>query len=274
MAGGRTYRQRPPPRKSNRFSHHLTSRPRGAGRQTDMDNITGTAGQEFDGGKLAEGIGEELELVADELRFMIEDDYAAYRSGLKPGERVEEKGFKLKTDRYRGMLRERCDEAAQRINELCDRAERRARAEMIEPPKPEALAYCQALAARKSVIVSEVESALERYGANWTCYQLLKDVIDAQRAAGNDEFYRLNPRNTLDGWEKQIKSIRNEGTTFARQYIARQAWRSEDELPMRLEQVKLYMGYAASNGGKRFGTRPDTPNVASWQAHNIAMGNL
>lgn len=230
---------------------------------------------EYDGGKLAESIGGELEFVADELRdFMIEDDYGEYRANIKPGETCEEKGFKLKTDLYRGKLRERCEQAVGRINELCDRAERRARAEMIEPPAPEALAYCQSLAARKSVTVPEVESALERYGSNWTCYQLLKDVIDAQREAGNREFYRLSPRNTLDGWEKQIKSIRNEGTTFARQYLARQAWRSADELPMRLEQVKLYMGYAASNGGDRFGVRPDTPGVASWQAHNIAMGNF
>lgn len=230
---------------------------------------------EFDGGKLAESIGSELELVADELRdFMIEDDYSEYRANIKPGETFEEKGFKLKTDLYRGKLSERCEQAVGRINELCDRAERRARAEMTEPPSPEALAYCQALAARKSVTVPEVESALERYGSNWTCYQLLKDVIDAQREAGNREFYRLSPRNTLDGWEKQIKSIRNEGTTFARQYLARQAWRSADELPMRLEQVKLYMGYAASNGGDRFGVRPDAPSVASWQAHNSAMGNF
>lgn len=230
---------------------------------------------EYDGGRLAESIGEELEFVVDELRsFMIEDDYSEYRSNIKPGETLEEKGFKLKTDNYRGKLRERCEQAVGRINELCDRAERRARAEMIEPPSPEALAYCQALAARKSVTVPEVESALEKYGSNWTCYQLLKDVIDAQREAGNKEFYRLSPRNTLDGWEKQIKSIRNEGTTFARQYLARQAWRSADELPMRLEQVKLYMGYEASNGGDRFGVRPDTPSVASWQAHNIAMRNF
>ena len=228
---------------------------------------------EYDGGRLAESIGGELELVADELRdFMIEDDYSEYRAGLKPGETFEEKGFKLKTDLYKGKLRERCEQAAQRINELCDRAERHARAEMIEPPSPEALTYCQALAARKSVTVPEVESALERYGSNWTCYQLLKDVIGAQREAGNKEFYRLSPRNTLDGWDEQIKSIRNEGTTFARQYLARQAWRSADELPMRLEQVKLYMGYEASNGGKRFGTRLDTQGVASWQAHSAAVG--
>lgn len=232
-----------------------------------MDNITGTAGQAFDGEKLAESIGEELDFVAGGLRLMIEDDYAAYCSGLKPGDRVEEKGFKLKTDRYKGMLRERCDEAAQRINELCDRAERRARAEMIEPPAPEALAYCQALAARKGVTVSEVESALERYGANWTCYQLLRDIIIAQREAGNNDFFRLDPRNTLDGWEAQIKSIRAEGTTFARQYIARQLWRSEDELPMRLEQVKLYMGHEAANEGRRFGVRPGTVSATSWQAH-------
>lgn len=237
-----------------------------------MDNITGTAGQAFDGGKLAESIGEELELVADELRFMIEDDYAAYRSGLKLGERVEEKGFKLRTDLYRGKLRERCDEAAQRINELCDRAERRARAEMTEPPAPEALAYCQALAARKSVTVSEVGSALERYGANWTCYQLLRDIISAQREAGNNDFFRLDPRNTLDGWEKQIRSMRTEGTTFARRYLARQAWRSEGELPMRLEQVKLYMGYEAANEGRRFGVRPGTVSATSWQSHAAAMG--
>ncbi|MBM6868911.1 hypothetical protein [Collinsella tanakaei] len=223
---------------------------------------------EYDGIKLAESIGNELELVADELQtWMLEDDYSEYRSNIKPGETLEEKGFKLKTDLYKGKLRERCEEAARRINELCDRAERRARAEMSEPPSPEALAYCQALAARKSVTVPEVESALERYGSNWSCYQLLKDVIDTQRKSGNRDFYRLNPRNTLDGWEKQIKSIRNEGTTFARQYLARQAWRYEDELPMRLEQVKLYMGYAASNGGDRFGARPDAPGASSWQAH-------
>ena len=228
---------------------------------------------EYDGGRLAESIGGELELVADELRdFMIEDDYSEYRANIKPGEVCEEMGFKLKTDAYKSKLRERCEEAAQRINELCDRAERRARAEMIEPPSPEALAYCQALAARKSVTVPEVESALERYGSNWTCYQLLKDVIDAQRESGNRDFYRLSPRNTLDGWEKQIKSIRNEGTTFARQYLARQAWRSADELPMRLEQVKLYMGYEAANGGERFGVAPGTVSTTSWQAHSAAVG--
>ena len=228
---------------------------------------------EYDGGRLAESIGKELELVVEDLYdFMLPDDYGEYRANIKPGEVCEEMGFKLKTDAYRGKLRERCEEAAQRINELCDRAERRARAEMIEPPAPEALAYCQALAARKSVTVPEVESALERYGSNWTCYQLLKDVIDAQREAGNREFYRLSPRNTLDGWDEQIKSIRAEGTTFARQYLARQAWRDANELPMRLEQVKLYMGYAASNGGKRFGIRPDAPSAASWQAHSAAVG--
>ena len=195
---------------------------------------------EYDGGALAESVGKELELVADELRdFMLGDDYDEYRANIKPGEVCEEMGFKLKTDAYRGKLRERCEQAAQSINELCDRAERHARAEMIEPPAPEALAYCQALAARKSVTVSEVESALERYGSNWTCYQLLKDVIDAQREAGNREFYRLSPRNTLDGWDEQIKSIRNEGTTFARHYLARQAWRSAEELPARRGQVKL-----------------------------------
>lgn len=228
---------------------------------------------EYDGGKLAESIGDELELVADELRdFMIEDDYGEYRANIKPGETFEEKGFKLKTDLYRGKLRERCEQAVGRINELCDRAERRARAEMIEPPSPEALAYCQALAARKSVTVSEVESALERYGSNWTCYQLLKDVIDAQRESGNRDFYRLSPRNTLDGWEEQIKSIRNEGTTFARQYLARQAWRSADELPMRLDRVRLYMGYEAAHGGERFGVAPGTVSTTSWQAHASAVG--
>lgn len=227
---------------------------------------------EYDGVKLAESIGDELELVVDELReFMIEDDYSEYRANIKPGEVCEEMGFKLKTDAYKSKLRERCDETAQRINELCDRAERHARAEMIEPPSPEALAYCQALAARKSVTVPEVESALERYGSNWTCYQLLKDVIDAQRESGNRDFYRLSPLNTLDGWEEQIKSIRKEGTTFARQYLARQAWRSADELPMRLDHVKLYMGYEASHKGERFGVVPGTVSTTSWQTHSAAV---
>lgn len=224
---------------------------------------------EYDGGKLAKDISNELALVVDELHdFMLDDDYSEYRTSVRPGEVFEEKGSWLKTDAYKGRLRERCEQAAQRINELCDRAERSARAEMTEPPAPEALNYCQALAARRSVTVSEVESALERYGANWTCYQLLKDVIDAQRKAGNKEFYRLSPRNTLDGWEAQIKSIRNEGTTFARRYLARQAWRTTDELPLRLHQVGLYMEYEAANKGKRHGVIPGTVSTSSWETHN------
>lgn len=42
---------------------------------------------------------------------------------------------------------------------------------------------------------------------------------------------------------------------------------------MRLEQVKLYMGYEAANGGgRRFGVRPRTVSATSWQARAAAMG--
>lgn len=41
---------------------------------------------------------------------------------------------------------------------------------------------------------------------------------------------------------------------------------------MRLEQVKLYMGYEVANEGKRFGVRPGTESATSWQSHAAAMG--
>ena len=231
--------------------------------------------KEYDGMKLAEEVRKELELVADRLTGrMIDDDYNEYLANAEPGMVVEEKGFKLKTDLYKRELSRMCEEAAQKINALCDNAAEAARSEMTEPPKQDALAYCQALAARKSVTVSEAETALQRYGDNWTCYQIIRDVIRAQRAAGNKEFYRLDPRNTLDGWEKQIESIRNEGTTFARRYLAYQMCSSKGEISMYIQHVGLFMGYEASHAGERFGTAPGVSSMASWEAHASAARGI
>lgn len=231
--------------------------------------------KEYDGMRLAEEVRGELELVADELTGrMVDDDYSEYLSSLKPGTTVSPKGFRLKTETYMRKLSERCEEAARNIDALCDNAAEAARSEMTEPPKQDALAYCQALAARKSVTVSEVETALRRYGANWTCYQIIMDVIHAQREAGEREFYRLDPRNTLDGWEKQIESMRREGKVFARNFIAQQTFGTPEELAMKLDQIGLFLGYEASNGGERHGVSPDTPSVTSMQAHAAASRGI
>lgn len=228
--------------------------------------------QAFDGAALAKQIQDSVEMVTDQLLgSMADDDYSAYVGGIKPGDTVEPKDGKLKTEEYRQRLAEECDKAERSIADMCERAERVARREMTEAPDPQALAYCQSLRSRKGATVDEVASAFERYGGNWTCYQILREYVDERQEDGDRDFYRLNPKNTLDGWQLMLKNMEREARTFLERYVRKQRYKDTETLEMRAGQVGMALRYIASNGGKSFGD--DGHRVGpTWEMFERAWG--
>lgn len=232
----------------------------------------GSNAQSFDGEKLAADAFRELKELNATLHGSLSDcDYSEYRDNLAPGQVLEPKGARMKTAEYRSKFRGCCEAAADRIESMCDRAERAARAEMTEAPDPSALAYCRALAERKGVTVGEMAAAIERYGSNWTCYRVLMDSVAEHRAAGERDFYSLNPKSTLDGWEDTVRTVRREASTFAREYFGGQLFRNDNDIDAMMRWERIYLGYPASNGGAAVGTVPDTSQPA-WKNRLSQMG--
>lgn len=213
-----------------------------------MEGFYGTAGEAFDGKELAKTVFAEIDGVLTERTWILEDDYSAYLRGLGPGDTIEPQGMKPKTDEGRTKLKERCREAEGNIENACSHAMDVAHDEMTEPPSPEALAYVSALKDR-NVTIDEVEHALRRYGGNWTCYQIMLSVIEEQRKAGRAEFYRLDPRNTLDNYEAVTRNIKRQADYFL-ENVAEGRYRDSATLERRAGQLELSLSYIADNGGR------------------------
>lgn len=204
----------------------------------------------FDGDALAQDVHGRVKAAADAIPALLSSDYEEYRANIKPGDTLREKGDILMTEAGRAALRQRCDEAAAEVDRLCDEAEAAARTEMTEAPGEAALSYARALSGRAGVTVDEVAEAFRRYGDNWTVFQILRGVVQEQRGAGNRDFYRLEPKNTLDNWQEKVKNIRREAKTFL-DYLARQQYRDAETLSRRMDQLSLclrYIGQGTAHG--------------------------
>lgn len=225
----------------------------------DSAGTRGTVRRAFDGDALAQVVYRTIENVAKDIPAMLDVDYDLYKSGVRPGETVAPKGLRFRTEAARQDLREACDEAMREIDRLCDDAESVAREELVEAPDAAALSYAQALSGRAGVTADEVAAAFKRYGSNWTVFQILLGVVRDQRAAGNRDFYKIDPRNTLDNWVEKVQNIRLEARTFL-DYLARQAYANEKyadsrTLSRRLDQLSLALRYVGQgvDGGRSMG---------------------
>lgn len=221
----------------------------------DMRTRTGAgtaarAKRAFDGDALALAVYREIEAVVGEIPAMLEADYDVYKAGLGIGDVVQPMSGTFKTEAGKEELRASCAVAMETITSLCGEEEKAAREELTETPDPSALSYAQALSGRGGVTVEEVAEAFERYGDNWTVFQILRGAVQEQRGSGNRDFFRLEPRNTLDNWQLKVKNIRSEAKSFL-DYVERQAYRDLHTLERRMEQLKLslrFIGQGVDNG--------------------------
>lgn len=136
--------------------------------------------------------------------YVLQKDYREYITTIKPGETVEEMG-RFKSKKNKESFNQAIDGLREKLGSVIDDARSDMLDEIAEAPKPDALNYINALGARAVVTQDEIDAAVNAYGDNWTCYQMIGEIAEKHRRAGRRISFPYS--NTLDGAEKFISDI-------------------------------------------------------------------
>ena len=136
---------------------------------------------------------------------LIKLDYQQRLHEMGPGDVYPAEDDMVHTDKYKQEVQKETREAKQDVSDIIDRYEQLARDEMTEAPDPKALAYIKTMKERSFIDFDEFCEAVKKYGNNWTCFCLLKEICDEQSNI-DKRYVMVNLVNTLDNF-KQIGNM-------------------------------------------------------------------